>query len=206
MNNLKHARNRIINAPVSCESIADLRAGDVVYFSGRLFTGRDDVYRRIVDEGYDCPVSLKDMAMYHAGPIVREKNGAYELVSVGPTSSIRMEAWAADFIKKTGIRIMIGKGGMGEKTAEACREFGAIHCVYPGGCAVLGAGQIETVEDVYWRELGMPESLWVMRARETGPLIVSIDTQGNNLFAENAAHYMSQKESCIAPVIKYLRH
>jgi len=105
-----------------------------------------------------------------------------------------MEKWAAGFIEKTGVKVMIGKGGMGEKTTAACREYGAIHCVYPGGCAVLGAGQIEKIEGVFWQELGMAECLWVMRTGEFGPLIVSIDTQGNNLFAENSAYYASRRK------------
>jgi L(+)-tartrate dehydratase beta subunit len=134
------------------------------------------------------------MAIYHAGPIVREAKSEYEIVSIGPTSSIRMEKWAADFIEKTRVKIMIGKGGMGEKTAAACREYGAIHCVYPGGCAVLGASQIEKIENVYWYELGMAECIWVMKTQGFGPLIVSIDTQGNNLFAENSAYYASRRK------------
>jgi L(+)-tartrate dehydratase beta subunit len=138
------------------------------------------------------------MAIYHAGPIVRETKGEYEIVSIGPTSSVRMEKWAADFIKKTGVKVMIGKGGMGEKTACACREYGAIHCVYPGGCAVLGASQIEKIENVFWPELGMAECLWVMKTKSFGPLIVSIDTQGNNLFAENLAYFAARRKEYMA--------
>jgi L(+)-tartrate dehydratase beta subunit len=116
-----------------------------------------------------------------------------------------MEEWAADFIAQTGVKIMIGKGGMGKKTADACRAHGAIHCVYPGGCAVLGAGQVEAIDGVYWRELGMPEAVWVLRVHEFGPLIVSIDTQGNNMFAENAALYASRKADCMRPVMEWLK-
>jgi L(+)-tartrate dehydratase beta subunit len=184
----------ILTLPLRDEDIGHLRCGDVFYLSGILVTGRDEVYHRIVEEGVSSPLDLKGMANYHAGPIVRESSqketlGEYEIVSIGPTSSIRMEKWAADFIEKTGIKVMIGKGGMGEKTAAACRQHKAIHCIYPGGCAVLGAAQIEKIQNVYWPELGMAECLWVMRTKEFGPLIVSIDTQGNNLFAQNAAHY-----------------
>jgi L(+)-tartrate dehydratase beta subunit len=96
---------------------------------------------------------------------------------------------------------MIGKGGMGKKTACACRRQKAIHCVYPGGCAVLGARQVEKIEAVYWRELGMPECMWVLRVKEFGPLVVAIDTLGNNMFADNAAHYASRMEQCMAPVL-----
>ena len=197
---------RIINTPIHDEAIADLRIGDVVYLSGLLVTGRDDVHRRVAHEGMEFPLAMNGAAIFHAGPIVREGGGRCELVSVGPTSSIRMEAWAADFIQKTGVKMMIGKGGMGQKTAAACLEYRAVHCVYPGGCAALGAGQVERIENVYWRELGMPECVWLMRVRSFGPLIVSIDTQGNNLFAENAAYYASRRDACMTPLVESLRN
>jgi L(+)-tartrate dehydratase beta subunit len=201
---------KIINTPVTDEAIAELRAGDTFYLSGTLATGRDDVHRRVVHEGMQSPFDFRGLAIFHAGPIVREgapsgDGEQYELISVGPTSSIRMEEWAADFIARTGVKIMIGKGGMGGKTAAACREHKALHCVYPGGCAVLGASQTEKVTGVYWRELGMPECLWVMRVHEFGPLMVSIDTKGNNLFAENAALYASRKAACMKPIIDSLK-
>ena len=192
---------KIIHTPLCDNDISGLRTGDTVYLCGTIVTGRDEVYRRAVQEGMDLPVDVTGGVIFHAGPIVKEQR---ELVSIGPTSSIRMEKWAADFIKKTGVKMMIGKGGMGEKTARGCREYTAVHCVYPGGCAVLGAGQVEKIENVFWPELGMGECLWVMRACEFGPLIVSIDTQGNNLFAENAAHYTSRREARMAPIIKTL--
>jgi len=185
---------KILKLPLCDNDICDLRVGDIIYLSGILVTGRDEVYHRIVEEGMDSPVDLKGGANYHAGPIVREKGKEWELVSIGPTSSVRMEKWAADFIKKTGVKVLIGKGAMGEKTTAACRENKAIHCVYPGGCAVLGASQIEKIETVFWQELGMAECMWVMRTNEFGPLIVGIDTQGNNLFAENSVYYAAQRE------------
>jgi L(+)-tartrate dehydratase beta subunit len=188
---------KTLSLPLSDEDVYGLSIGDIVYLSGILVTGRDEVYHRVVEEGLPCPVDLKGGANYHAGPIVRELTPGWELVSIGPTSSVRMEKWAADFIAKTGVKVMIGKGGMGEKTTAACRAYRAVHCVYPGGCAVLGAGQIDGIEGVYWPELGMAECLWVMRTGGFGPLIVSIDACGNNLFAENAAHYASNSEDFI---------
>jgi len=191
--------DKILNLPLCDNDIRGLRAGDIIYLSGILVTGRDEVYHRIVEEGMACPVDLKGGANYHAGPIVREKGAEWELVSIGPTSSVRMEKWAARFIEKTGVKVMIGKGGMGEKTTAACREYGAIHCVYPGGCAVLGASQIEKIEGVFWPELTMAECIWTMKTNHFGPLIVSIDTQGNNIFAENSTFYtLRKKEQTLA--------
>jgi len=187
--------------------INDLRIGDIFYLSGTLVTGRDEVYHRVAEENIPPPIDLKDTAIYHAGPIVKEIISTtphsslltpnYKLVSLGPTTSARMEKWAADFIKKTSVKVMIGKGGMGEKTAAACREYGAIHCVYPGGCAVLGASQIENIENCFWPEFGMAECMWVMKSRIFGPLIVSIDTKGNNLFTENSCIFNNQKEKIL---------
>lgn len=176
---------RIITTPIKDKDIADLRIGNIIYLSGTLATGRDDVHRRIVQEGMQSPFDFNGLAIFHAGPIIKEENNRYKVISIGPTSSIRMEAWAADFIEKTGVKIMIGKGAMGEKTAAACRKHHVIHCVYPGGCAVLGAEQVSAVKTVFWQELGMPEAMWILQVKELGPLIISIDTQGENIFAKN---------------------
>jgi len=180
---------KVCGLPLQIKDIDNLKTGDIIYLSGTLVTGRDEVYRKITEEGADFPVDLNGMAIYHAGPIVRKTGNDWELVSIGPTSSIRMEKWAADFIAKTGVKAMIGKGGMGEETTAACRKYGVIHCVYPGGCAVLGASQIEKIDGVFWPELGMAECSWVMKTRLFGPLIVSIDIYGNNLFIENSKYY-----------------
>jgi L(+)-tartrate dehydratase beta subunit len=93
---------------------------------------------------------------------------------------------------------MIGKGGMGEKTVSACRKYKAIHCAYPGGCAVLGASQIEKVENVFWQELGMAECLWELKSSEFGPLIICIDANGNSLFAENSDYYAHRKQQILS--------
>jgi len=178
-----------VNLPLNSEDILKFHIGDVIYLSGTIVTGRDEVYHRVVEEDIMPPVDLNGMAIYHAGPIVKTTGQNHELISIGPTTSMRMEKWAADFIKKTGVKVMIGKGGMGKKTASACRESGAIHCVYPGGCAVLGANQIENIENCYWEEFGMAECLWVMKTKSFGPLIISIDAHGGNLFEENFLFY-----------------
>lgn len=197
---------KILTTPVTYEDIKDLKTGDIIYLNGHLVTGRDDVHHRVVHEGLECPYDFKGGAIMHSGPIVRETPEKNTVISIGPTSSIRMEADAPSFIEKTGVRIQVGKGGMGEGTSAACKEFGAIHCVYPGGCAALAADCVEEVENVYWRELGMPECLWVMRVKEFGPLIVSIDTEGNNMFVENKKYYASRKEECMKPIIDSVKN
>ena len=123
------------------------------------------------------------------------------MVSVGPTTSMRMEKFEREFIAKTGVRLIVGKGGMGEGTMSGCKEFGAIHCVFPAGCAVVAATQVEEIESADWTELGMPETLWKCRVKEFGPLIVSIDAHGNNLFEQNKVKFNEKKDEALAEIL-----
>ena len=178
---------KILTTPITYEQIKDLKTGDTVYLTGTLATCRDSGHKRVVKDGvFPEHFDFRGGAVYHAGPIVgKDKNGKQYTVSIGPTTSRRMEAVEADFIEKTGVRVIIGKGGMMDKTAEACKKSGAIHCAFPGGCAVVAAQSVEEITNVEWLDLGMPEALWILRVNEFGPLIVSIDTNGNNLFENN---------------------
>lgn len=195
----------ILSTPFTEEDIRSLQTGDVIYITGDIATGRDDVHIRVVKEGMDLPADIHGKALMHAGPLVRssEANG-FEVVAIGPTTSMRMEKLEYDFIKKTGVRLIIGKGGMGERTAEACREFGAVHCVLPAGNAVVTALCVEEISGVEWLDLGMPEALWSMRVKALGPLIVSIDSSGRNLFAEKKKKIAGQKEEQIKEISKRL--
>lgn len=185
---------KILTTPITPEQIADLNIGDTVYLTGILATCRDSGHKRVIREGI-LPerFDFRDGAIFHAGPIVgTNEEGKPYMVSIGPTTSRRMESLEADFIRTTGVRVIIGKGGMMENTAAACKEYGAIHCAFPGGCAVVAAQEVEEVTDVEWMDFGMPEALWVMRVKEFGPLIVSIDTKGNNLFEQNREIYLQR--------------
>jgi len=100
---------------------------------------------------------LNGGAIFHAGPIVRDLgDNKFEMVAVGPTTSMRMERFEKDFIKETGVKLIVGKGGMGKGTMEGCEEFKAVHAVFPGGCAVLAATEVEEIEAAHWRDLGVP--------------------------------------------------
>ena len=196
---------KILTTPIKSEYLEDIHAGDIVYLTGTLVTGRDDVHRRVVHEGMTSPYDFNGGAIFHAGPIVKESPEENQLIAVGPTSSIRMEADESEFIRMTGVKLLVGKGGMGPKTTEACQKYKTIHCVWVGGCAVSAASCVEKIEDCFWRELGMPECEWVMKVKEFGPLIVSIDTHGENLFVENKAKYAARKEECEAPIIESVK-
>ena len=94
---------------------------------------------------------------------------------------------------------------MGARTAVACREFGAVHCVLPAGNAVVAALCAEKITGVEWLDLGMPEALWNIRVKGLGPLIVSIDTGGKNLFDEKKKDYASKKEKQLRKIGEQLR-
>ena len=195
----------VLTTPFSDEDIRSLRAGDVIYIDGDVITGRDDVHIRVTVEGLDLPVEISGKALMHAGPIVTgSADNGYEMISIGPTTSMRMEKFEYDFINKTGVRLIIGKGSMGSRTVEACREFGAVHCVLPAGNAVVAALCAEKITGVEWLDLGMPEALWNIRVKNLGPLIVSIDAEGKNLFDKKKKEYAERKEKQIRDMGKAL--
>jgi L(+)-tartrate dehydratase beta subunit len=186
---------KILTTPIKSEDLEDLKVGDVVYLTGRLVTCRDVAHRRLIEQGRQLPVDLEGGAIFHAGPIVRKKDdGSFEMVSIGPTTSRRMEKFEREFIGQTGVKLIVGKGGMGPETAAGCEEHKAVHAIFPGGCAVLAATLVEEIEGAEWQDLGMPETLWINRVREFGPLIISIDTKGNNLIQQNKAVFNEKKK------------
>lgn len=190
---------KILRTPVSYEQVKDLRAGDIVYLTGELITCRDSGHRRVVKEGIlPAEAKLKDAAIFHAGPIVgTDGRGRRYMASIGPTTSGRMEPVEAEFIKKTGVRVIIGKGGMRAKTAEACKDEGAIYCSFPGGCAVIASCEVKEVTGCEWEDLGMPEALWKMNVKNFGPMVVSIDTTGANLFEDSMVVYRQRTEELL---------
>ena len=156
------------------------------------------------------PVSAEDLEGIKIGDIIY-LNGSMttcrdvahrRVVSVGPTTSMRMEKFEYEFVKETGVRVIIGKGGMKENTERACKEFKAIHCVFPAGNAVVAATEVEEIVRAEWRDLGMPETLWNCRVKEFGPLIVSIDTEGNNWFEQQKVEFNKRKDAATEEICK----
>ncbi|MBZ0250550.1 MAG: L(+)-tartrate dehydratase subunit beta [Burkholderiales bacterium] len=197
---------KVLTTPIRDEDLEALGVGDVVYLTGTLVTCRDVAHRRLVELGLELPVDLKGGAIFHAGPIVREKaDGGHEMVSIGPTTSMRMEKFEKDFIRKTGVKLIVGKGGMGAETQEGCVENKAVHAIFPGGCAVLAATKVERIEGAEWMDLGMPETLWVNRVKDFGPLIISIDTKGRNLIEENKAVFNARKKPVLDRINERIR-
>ena len=186
---------KILTTPIKSEDLIDIKIGDIVYLNGHIVTCRDVAHRRLIEHKMELPVNLEGGAILHAGPIVRPlDNDKFEMVSIGPTTSMRMEMFEKEFVEQTGVKLVVGKGGMGPNTEAACKEQKALFLIFPAGNAVIAATQVEEIEQVEWLDLGMPEALWVCRVKEFGPLIVAIDTEGNNLIEKNKEAFNKVKD------------
>ena len=170
-----------LSLPLSLDDLKGLNVNDFVTLSGEIITARDKAHKYLASSkvpGYE------GMVIYHCGPMMK-KDGVYRAVSAGPTTSARMEIFQDKFIEAFHPAIIIGKGGMGNRTSKACQKFGCVYGAFTGGAALLAARGIKKVKDVFWlEELGMPECLWVYEVENFGPMIISIDTHGNNLTDE----------------------
>lgn len=185
-----------LRTPISEEDVRRLQLGDVIYISGIMVTARDSAHRRameILRAGGSLPVDLRGGVLYHCGPVVKKVGEEWRVVAAGPTTSIRMEPFEAEFIKLTGVRVIVGKGGMGADTTRACKEYGAVYTVFTGGCGALAANAIKHVQRVEWLDLGVPEALWVFEVEEFGPLVVTIDAHGNNFHERISAEAERRK-------------
>ena len=190
-----------LKSPVSEEEVRKLRVGDIIYVSGLVVTARDAAHRRIIDyirEGKTLPVDLRNGVIYHCGPLVRKKDGEWEVISAGPTTSARLELYEPAVIEKVGVRVIVGKGGMGPKTAEACRKYGATYVTFTGGAGVLAANAIKKVVGVEWLDLGIPEALWIFETKNFGPLIVTIDSTGRNYTEEIVKRAEARKSELLS--------
>jgi fumarate hydratase subunit beta len=175
--------------PISEEDIRKLKINDVLYVTGTIVTARDQAHRRALElakEGKKLPIDLRGLAVFHCGPIMKKEGDKWIAVAAGPTTSTRMDIFEDEFIKNFGVRVVIGKGGMGKRTTEAMKKYGAVYGAFTGGAGVLAAKAIKDVRTVEWYDLGMPEALWVLEVEEFGPLSVSIDSHGNNIFEQVA--------------------
>ena len=164
-----------------------LRTGDIIYLTGTVITARDAAHRRALEllgKGERLPVDFHGLAVYHMGPVVRKKGDGWEIISAGPTTSTRLETYEAEFLERTGTKLVIGKGGMGAKTAEACKNLGTAYTIYTGGAGALAAKSIKRVKGVEWLDLGSPEALWILEVEDFGPLTVIIDPEGHNYYDE----------------------
>jgi fumarate hydratase class I len=167
-----------LQAPISDEQIRALKVGDVVLVSGKMYTGRDAVHHHLMK--HDPPVDLRGGVLYHCGPVVVKEGEGWRVTAAGPTTSIREEPYQADIIKRYGVRVVIGKGGMGARTLAGLKESGAVYLNAVGGAAQFYARGINKVTGVSLMEFGTPEAMWHLDVTDF-PAIVTMDAHGNSL-------------------------
>jgi L(+)-tartrate dehydratase beta subunit len=155
--------------------------GDSVYLDGIVFGVRDGNLIRVFDKGVKPPVDWRGAALLHTAPNVKKTGpGKYEAICVGTTTSMRMDRFTEGLLRDHGVRAILGKGGMSQRTAELMKQYGACYLSVTGGAAAMETLQIEEIEAVYWEDL-MPECIWQFRVKDFGPWTVGIDAKGGNL-------------------------
>lgn len=173
-----------LTLPVTDAQIEAMEIGDTVYLTGTIYTARDMAHleiKKLVDAHAALPVELAGRAIFHAGPVVRKTESGWDLIVIGPTTSIRMEPHA-QMVGKLGVKLIIGKGGMSEKSKAAFREHKQVYLQAAPGCAVQLANGIKQVIRVHWLENGMPEAMWELAAEKFGPLFVTMDAKENSRY------------------------
>jgi len=176
-----------LTTPLSGESVRRLKANDIVTLSGTIYTARDMAHlklRELQESGKPLPEALEGSVIFHAGPVVKKADGGYDLLNIGPTTSIRMESHS-DFLGRLGVKAIVGKGGLGESSVQAFKKYGMVYLLAAPGCGVLHVQAVKQVKRVHWlEEMGMPEAIWVLEVKDWGPLMVGMDTQGNSIFQD----------------------
>jgi fumarate hydratase subunit beta len=208
-----------LTIPISEEAIRALHVGDTVQLSGVMVTGRDAAHKYLIETFIRADAVLEDEralyqelqrllnggVIYHCGPVVRagrgrpgREGGRWEFVAAGPTTSIREEVYEPEVIAHFGLRGVIGKGGMGPGTLQACQEHGAVYFHAVGGAASLIADTVKEVVAVYKKEeFGVPEAFWVIRV-EGFPVVVTMDSHGRSIHDDVEAASKAAFERLVA--------
>ena len=166
------------------EEVLSLRAGDRVELSGIVYTARDEAHLRMQKDG--IPFDPKGAAIYHCGPVVQDNR----IIAAGPTTSARMNELSG-FLLDRGVRALIGKGGMGALVREQLKNRG-VYLAFTGGCAALASTHM-TLKGVFFPDLGMAEAIWMIELDHL-PLVVGIDSHGNDLFEAVMRHARQEFE------------
>jgi len=170
-----------LKTPLTEADVRQLHVGDSVLLDGVVFGVRDGNLIRVFDQKVPPPCDWRGAALLHTAPNVRKIGpGKYEPVSVGTTTSMRMDRFTEGLLRDYGVRAILGKGGLSPVSAAAMQKYGAVYLSVTGGAAAMETLQIEEIEKVYWEEL-MPECIWQIRFKGLGPMTVGIDAHGGNL-------------------------
>jgi fumarate hydratase class I len=185
-----------LQLPVSEAEIRKLKVGDEVAISSTMITARDAAHKYMVEnEAAEVKEILKGGMIYHCGPVVKqEADGEWKFIAAGPTTSKREEPYEHIVIERYGVRGIIGKGGMGNTTLDACGTNGAVYLHAIGGLAVILARSVTRVIDVYkLEEFGAPEAMWVIEV-DKFPAVVTMDSHGNSIHNEVREHSREMME------------
>lgn len=172
-----------LKTPLSEADVRTLRVGDTVTVTGSIFTARDRAHKYLIEEAQPETLgfNLNGGILYHCGPLVRQKDGGFELVVAGPTTSNRMNPYEAPVIQKYGVRAIIGKGGMDDQTLRALEQYGCVYLSAVSGAAVVLARYVTRILNAYkLKEFGMPECFWELEVKGF-PAIVTMDAHGGSI-------------------------
>jgi len=192
-----------LSPPLSESQVRALRVNDTVTLNGTLYGIRDATQIHMFDRGRATRFDLTGHAVLHTAPNVKQvaKNAAhpagYAPVCIGTTTSDRMERFTRPLMERCGVRLLVGKGGLREASAAAFRELGGAYLAVIGGTAALETTWIETIEDVDLDDLN-PESLWKLRVRGFGPLLVAMDSHGGSLYSEVQGAARTRRAAALA--------
>ena len=197
--------HHVLEMPVGEDTVRPLRVGDMVTLEKTLFGIRDATLIAMFDRAARTRLDLKGHAALHTAPNVKavepsaENPARYAPICVGTTTSLRMERFTRPLMEREGVRIIVGKGGMGEQSLAAFGEFGGVYLAVVGGAAALETTWVEAIEDVDFEELN-PECLWKFRIRGFGPLLVTMDSHGGSLHRDVNAAAESRRDEVLARI------
>ena len=197
--------HHVLDTPVSDAQVRALHVGDSVTLEKTLFGIRDATLIEMFDRGRTTRFDLKGHAVIHTAPNVRKvdprptNSSGYEPLCIGTTTSMRMERFTRPLMQRDGVKLIIGKGGMGPATLDAFRDFGGAYLAVVGGAAALETTWIEAIEEVDLDDLH-PESLWKFRIKGFGPLLVTMDSHGQSLHAQVNAEAAARRAAVLASI------
>ncbi|MGA7669991.1 MAG: fumarate hydratase C-terminal domain-containing protein [Nitrolancea sp.] len=173
-----------LTTPLSETTVRGLHAGDLVVIDGIIWGIRDATLIHIFDRDREPAADLRGSVLLHVAPSVRKRSdGGYDPVSVGTTTSSRMDRFTRGCIEELGARAIVGKGGLSANSLAELQELGGVYMTVTGGAASVETLQVEEIEEVIFEDL-MPECLWKFRVKDFGPLVVTMDSHGNSLYQD----------------------
>ena len=197
--------HHVLEMPVSDEQVRALRVGDTVTLEKTLFGIRDATLIAMFDRGRTTRFNLKGHAVVHTAPNVRKvdprpgNTSGYEPLCIGTTTSMRMERFTKALMERDGVKLIVGKGGMGQATLDAFRDLGGAYLAVVGGAAALETTWIEAIEEVDMDDLH-PESLWKFRIKGFGPLLVTMDSHCGSLHAQVNSEAAARRAAVLASI------